>query len=232
MKLGIHAARAGGAPAFMANVALMVCSMMYMKLSARPMPRYMPMPPLRLREDRETPIMVRMNEAKDEAIRLWYSTSVLHDVLGTTVNLLVDVLFELWGGKCLLLSFGEHEVYRLHLYQRVQGIATGDIFPHAFHLTDFPVCCFPMVFGVCECVVLDAGCCHVGDKLFVLKLVKAEAESGLVDVVVMLYVRDDTFVHLQLHIVGGGVLLVVLVHGLEILPHDISFRYDIRSEIE
>src|SRR5574344_157484 len=33
------------------------------------------MPPFRLRELRLTPMMVRMNEAKLDAMRLWYSTS-------------------------------------------------------------------------------------------------------------------------------------------------------------
>ena len=33
------------------------------------------MPPLRLREERETPMRVRMKEAKDMAMRLWYSIS-------------------------------------------------------------------------------------------------------------------------------------------------------------
>ena len=40
-----------------------------------PMPRYSPMPPLRFRELRLAPIIVRMKDAKLEAMRLWYSTS-------------------------------------------------------------------------------------------------------------------------------------------------------------
>ena len=75
MMFGIHAASIGGVLALMAKVDDTVCSMMYPKLRARPIPRYIPMPPLRLREDSERPIVVRMNEANDEAIRLWYSTS-------------------------------------------------------------------------------------------------------------------------------------------------------------
>ena len=34
------------------------------------MPSAMPMPPLRLRAEREAPMMVRMNEANDVAMRL------------------------------------------------------------------------------------------------------------------------------------------------------------------
>ena len=70
MMFGIQAASAAGAPTFIANVAEIVCSIMYVKLSARPMPRYMPIPPFRLREESETPIVVRIKEAKEDAIRL------------------------------------------------------------------------------------------------------------------------------------------------------------------
>lgn len=68
--LGIHAASIGGVPALMANVADIVCRMIYAKLSAKPAPRYTPIPPFRLRELSEAPIIVRMNEANDVAIRL------------------------------------------------------------------------------------------------------------------------------------------------------------------
>ena len=70
MILGTHAANMGGKSALMANVADTVCIIIYAKLRAKPMPRYMPMPPLRLRDDNEAPIMVRMKDANDAAIRL------------------------------------------------------------------------------------------------------------------------------------------------------------------
>ena len=70
MMFGIHAASIGGVFACMAKVDDTVCNMMYVKLSARPMPRYMPMPPLRLRDDYDTPIVVSMNDANDDAMRL------------------------------------------------------------------------------------------------------------------------------------------------------------------
>lgn len=75
MMFGIHAASMGWAPEFMANVELMVCNMMYVKLSARPIPRYIPMPPFRFRDDNEKPMVVSMKLANDMAMRLWYSTS-------------------------------------------------------------------------------------------------------------------------------------------------------------
>ncbi len=67
---GTHEAIIGGKPALMANVEETVCSMIYPKLNARPIPRYMPMPPFRFLEESEAPMMVRMNDANDEAIRL------------------------------------------------------------------------------------------------------------------------------------------------------------------
>ena len=68
--LGTQAANIGGASAFMAKVAEMVCSRIYKKLNASPSPKYNPMPPFRLRADNDKPIIVRMKEAKEEAIRL------------------------------------------------------------------------------------------------------------------------------------------------------------------
>ena len=60
----------GDIPALMAKVALTVCSRIYVNDKAKPMPKYIPIPPLRLRDDSEAPIIVRMNEAKEVAIRL------------------------------------------------------------------------------------------------------------------------------------------------------------------
>ena len=61
---GIHAANIGGVPALMANVDDIVCNIIYKKLKAKPNPKYIPIPPLRLRDDRDAPIIVRMKEAK------------------------------------------------------------------------------------------------------------------------------------------------------------------------
>jgi hypothetical protein len=54
----------------MANVADTVCNMIYRKLNARPSPRYIPMPPLRFLDDRDAPMTVSMNDAKELAMRL------------------------------------------------------------------------------------------------------------------------------------------------------------------
>ena len=62
-------------PALIAKVALMVCKRIYENDRARPMPRESPMPPLRLRAEREAPIKVRIKDANEVAMRLWYSTS-------------------------------------------------------------------------------------------------------------------------------------------------------------
>ena len=68
--LGIHAASNGGVPALIANVAEIVCSIIYIKLSASPAPRYIPIPPLRFLEESEAPIIVKINEASEDAILL------------------------------------------------------------------------------------------------------------------------------------------------------------------
>ena len=73
--LGIHAASIGGVSAFMAKVADTVCNNIYAKLNAKPIPKYIPMPPFRFLDDSETPIVVRIKDANEVAIRLWYSTS-------------------------------------------------------------------------------------------------------------------------------------------------------------
>jgi hypothetical protein len=54
----------------MANVADTVCNMIYRKLKASPNPRYIPIPPFLFLDDRDAPMMVRMNEANELAIRL------------------------------------------------------------------------------------------------------------------------------------------------------------------
>ena len=71
---GIHAASIGGAPAFIAKEDEMVCNMIYTKLRTNPSPKYIPIPPFLFLEDKEAPIIVRIKEANDVAIRLWYST--------------------------------------------------------------------------------------------------------------------------------------------------------------
>jgi hypothetical protein len=67
---GIQTATIGGVFPLMANVADTVWNKIYEKLNAKPTPKYNPMPPLTFLEERDAPIMVRMKEAKDMAMRL------------------------------------------------------------------------------------------------------------------------------------------------------------------
>mgnify|MGYP000915787801 CR=1 FL=1 len=67
---GIHAANIGGVSALIANVDDTVCSMIYPKLRAKPMPRYIPIPPFLFLDERDNPMTVRIKEEKDMAILL------------------------------------------------------------------------------------------------------------------------------------------------------------------
>ena len=72
---GIHAARAIGICS--ANAEDMLWNRIYEKLNASPIPSDRPIPPFTFLDESEAPIIVRMNAAKDIAIRLWYSISKL-----------------------------------------------------------------------------------------------------------------------------------------------------------
>ena len=67
-------------------------------------------------------------------------------------------------------------------------------------------------------------------EFLVLELVETEAEALFPLVVIMLDIRNDPSVNLYLHVVCLRVLPFVLVHGFKILPHDITFGYDVCSE--
>ena len=69
-------------------------------------------------------------------------------------------------------------------------------------------------------------------ELFVLEFVEAESVALFQFVVVMLYVSYDASAHLQLHVVGRRVLLLVFIHRLEILSYDGAFGDDVGTEIE
>ena len=71
--LGSHMASATGICS--ANAEDIVWKSMYEKLSPRPIPSESPMPPFFFLEESETPMTVRMNDANDMAMRLWYSIS-------------------------------------------------------------------------------------------------------------------------------------------------------------
>ena len=67
--LGIQTAMNGGVFPLTAKVDDIVWNNIYEKLSANPIPKQSPIPPFTLRAERETPITVRINAAKDMAIR-------------------------------------------------------------------------------------------------------------------------------------------------------------------
>ena len=66
--LGIQTAKATGMCSAKADA--IVWKSMYEKLNPRPIPSDSPMPPLRLRDERDAPITVMMNAANDIAMRL------------------------------------------------------------------------------------------------------------------------------------------------------------------
>ena len=66
--LGIQTAKATGMCSAKADD--IVWKSMYEKLNPRPIPSDSPMPPLRLRDERDAPITVMMNAANDIAMRL------------------------------------------------------------------------------------------------------------------------------------------------------------------
>ena len=66
---GIHTAMIGGMFPLTANVDDNFWNKIYEKLSASPIPKYNPMPPLTFRYESETPMAVRINAANDMAIR-------------------------------------------------------------------------------------------------------------------------------------------------------------------
>ena len=68
--LGIHTAMIGGTLPLTAKVDDTVWKRMYEKLRPRPTPRLSPIPPLVFLHERVSPMVVRMNAAKDMAMRL------------------------------------------------------------------------------------------------------------------------------------------------------------------
>ena len=89
-----------------------------------------------------------------------------------------------------------------------------------------------MILTIRDCVVLDFHGRHVADQLFVLKLVQTETIPTFHLVVVVLDVGNHTFSHLQLYILGRCILLLVLIHGFEILPDDGPLGDDVCSKQE
>ena len=69
-------------------------------------------------------------------------------------------------------------------------------------------------------------------QFFVLELVEAETIAALPTVVVILDVGNHTRTHLQLHVLGRCVALLVLVHRLEVLAYHRAMGYHVGSEVE
>ena len=69
-------------------------------------------------------------------------------------------------------------------------------------------------------------------EFLVLKLVEREAISTFLIVVVMLYVRNSAFVHLQHNVLCRCVLLFVFVHRLEVLSYHRTVWNDVCTEEE
>lgn len=68
--LGVHSAQNADIVPATANVDDMDWNRIYPKLNPKPIPKYSPIPPLTLRLDNDTPIIVNMNDAKAIAYRL------------------------------------------------------------------------------------------------------------------------------------------------------------------
>src|SRR5574344_841739 len=98
MMFGTHAANIGGALAFKAKVEHTVCNMMYPKLSPKPIPKYMPIPPFRFLDDQD-----ERGKAGCDTLMVFHL--ILYYVTGTTTNLFVDVVVKFRRCECLLLPF-------------------------------------------------------------------------------------------------------------------------------
>ena len=104
------------------------------------------------------------------------------------------------------------------------------MFLHTLQLAHLPAAQLPVVLAVGDGIILNLHCREVTHQFFVLKLVQAEAIASLHVVVVVLDVGDDTFIYLQLHILGRGVLLLVLIHVLEVLSNHGAMWDDVGGE--
>ena len=69
-------------------------------------------------------------------------------------------------------------------------------------------------------------------EFLVLELVERESVAALQVVVVVLDIGDDALAHLQLHVFGGIVALLVLIERLEILLDDRTLGDDVGTQIE
>ncbi len=142
---------------------------------------------------------------------------------------------ELAVGHGLLEVVGEEEVAGFHDDDGVDACVVGDAFAHAAHVAHGGVHDLPVEAFVGEGVVGDALGREVGDEFLVLKLVELEVVACLRGAVEVFDEGYDAGVHLQLHVVGiGGVLLVAtaLVLVLEVQPFHRPAGDDLGAQVE
>ena len=88
---------------------------------------------------------------------------VLHHVNRSALNLLRDIIAQLGRGKGFLLTFREHQVHRLHLYQGINHVTRDDLLTQALQLSDFVVIGLPVISGIADRIISDNRSRHVAD---------------------------------------------------------------------
>ena len=194
------------------------------------MPRLSPMPPLALRAERETPMRVRMNEAKDMGYALVIFYLELLDVREAPLPLPVYVVPELGAGEHLLLVLHNQEVGRLHVERGVYAAPPGDVFLHARHFAYHIIVYYPAVYG--GGVVCDGTCGEVGYELFAFELVEGEAIAPEGVVLEPVDVGNHPGIDLQLDIMGCAGLARLVIPVLEIDAGHTSLGNDVRAQEE
>jgi len=152
---------------------------------------------------------------------------ITHYIGGAAVYLLGDVFCQLRGCERLLLTTGIYEVGGFHAYDGIEFGARSDFLSYTSHVAYLPVAHLPVILIVGDGVILYLGGCKVGDEFLVFKLIETEAVAAFVDIIVVLHIGYYSFIYLQLNILGRGILLVVLIEGLEILANDGAVRNDV-----
>ena len=91
----------------------------------------------------------------------------------------------------------------------------------------------PLVAHIAQRVVIGGVCRKVRDELLVLKLVEREVDTSLAYAVEVLHVSNHARLHLKLHLVGiGWVLVTLFVSVLEGETLDTASRNDFCTKVE
>ena len=106
-----------------------------------------------------------------------------------------------------------------------------DLFAQTSQRSDLVVLGLPVESVLADGVVADGRGGHMTDELLLLKLVERESITALRVVVILLDIGYHAWSHHQLHVTGGGDLLVVLILRLKILSDYRSVGDDIRAEV-